>query len=70
MASTDRVAQWAQEHADTILSAVEADDQRGYCVGCGAEATGVEPDARRYECDVCDQPMVYGAEELMLYLPL
>ena len=25
-----------------------------------------EPDAREYQCDECKQPLVYGAEELML----
>jgi len=35
------------------------------CVECGAEHYGVEPDARGYECEECEQRGVYGAEELL-----
>ena len=38
----------------------------GFCLGCGAEADGVEPDARRYECEMCGENLVYGLEELMM----
>ena len=32
-----------------------------------SEPTGpVEPDARKYECDCCGEPKVYGAEELIM----
>lgn len=41
-------------------------DDVGFCLGCGAEAHGVEPDARGYECEACGEPRVYGAEELVL----
>lgn len=49
-----------------IIKAVEADDHLGFCIACGAEAHGVEPDARKYECESCGKPKVYGAEELLL----
>jgi hypothetical protein len=42
------------------------DDGTGLCTGCGQEAYGVEPDARRYECEYCGLPLVYGVEELLL----
>ena len=32
----------------------------------GAEAEGVEPDARKYKCQACGELQVYGAEELLL----
>ena len=32
------------------------------------EAEGVEPDARRYDCEICGEPGVYGAEELLLHM--
>ena len=48
---------------DSILAAV-ADDYIGICVRCGQE--GVEPDARKYECESCGANAVYGAEELLL----
>jgi hypothetical protein len=39
-------------------------------VKCGADAEGVEPDARKYECESCGEPGVYGAEELLMALVL
>jgi predicted RNA-binding Zn-ribbon protein involved in translation (DUF1610 family) len=41
-------------------------DNPGLCVTCGNEQAGVEPDARKYECEACGEPAVYGAEELLL----
>jgi hypothetical protein len=51
---------------DRILEAVQADDNLGFCLACGEEAYGVEPDARRYPCEACGAKQVYGAEELMI----
>lgn len=53
---------------DQVLEAAESGDDIGFCLACGAEAYGVEPDARKYECEECDAPKVYGAEELLLML--
>ena len=50
---------------DQILTAV-ADDYIGICIRCGNEQEGVEPDARRYECESCGMRSVYGAEELLM----
>jgi hypothetical protein len=56
--------------ADRIMAAVNAGrtslDDPGFCICCGADAFGVEPDARKYECESCGEPRVYGAEELLL----
>lgn len=41
-------------------------DNPGFCIACGAEADGVEPDARDYECEACGEEAVYGADELLL----
>ncbi len=38
----------------------------GFCLVCGTEADGVEPDARHYDCLECEQPQVYGAAEILL----
>ena len=54
--------------ADVICGAVELDDNLGFCVRCGAEHGGCEPDARKYECEECGAPTVYGAEELLFHL--
>jgi hypothetical protein len=57
---------------DRVIEAVERAsvtlDNSGFCVTCGAEAEGVEPDARRCECESCGEPGVYGAEELLMQL--
>jgi len=44
-------------------------DNPGFCISCGAEAEGVEPDAREYPCEACGEDAVFGAEELLLDLP-
>ena len=38
----------------------------GFCIECGDQAEGVEPDARRYRCESCGANAVYGAEELLI----
>ncbi len=38
----------------------------GFCVSCGADADGCEPDAREYECVECGEKAVYGAAELLM----
>ena len=53
---------------DKILEALEADAYLGFCLACGAAHEGVEPDARRYECDECGMRRVYGAEEVLLMM--
>jgi hypothetical protein len=63
-------------HADVTVDAIVAAagrrsttlDNPGFCIACGCEAEGVEPDAREYECEACGTDAVYGAEELLLYL--
>jgi hypothetical protein len=41
-------------------------DNPGFCVVCGEENEGCEPDARRYRCEFCHNMSVYGAEEILL----
>jgi len=43
-----------------------SDEHGGFCVECGEEAFGVEPDARKYVCESCEERGVYGIEELLL----
>ncbi len=38
----------------------------GFCLACGETVYNVEPDARRYVCESCSRPKVYGFEELLL----
>jgi len=51
---------------DRIIEATEMDENMGFCTACGADAFGVEPDARGYECEECGERKVFGAEELLL----
>lgn len=55
-----------------VMRACEAEmndcENPGFCLACGADADGCEPDARNYECDECEQPMVFGAAEVLMML--
>ena len=66
----DGIKAHASVTEERIVTAVEATrrslDNPGICICCGADAEGVEPDARKYECESCGEPGVYGAEELLL----
>ncbi len=58
--------------ADRLLAAVKAQTvdlvNPGFCIVCGADAEGVEPDARKYPCESCGNDTVYGAEEILLLI--
>lgn len=45
---------------------VDSDNSSGFCLACGEENDGIEPDARKYTCDCCNAAKVYGAETLIL----
>lgn len=47
-------------------AAIMRDDGTGFCLACGAEASGVEPDAGRVRCEDCGERKVYGAERVAL----
>ena len=51
---------------DRVIEAISSDEYMGFCVKCGEEAYGVEPDARKYKCEECGELAVYGAEELLI----
>lgn len=59
---TDDVIAEAVERGNTSL------DNPGFCLICGAEQDGCEPDARNYECEACGAEAVYGAEELLMVI--
>jgi hypothetical protein len=64
-------SQWHKDvTVEAIQEAVERSfsslDNPGFCLICGCEAEGCEPDARNYECESCGAPAVYGAEELLM----
>jgi len=41
-------------------------DDPGFCIMCGHEQGGCEPDARRIKCEACGAKHVYGSEELFM----
>jgi len=55
---------------ERIMNAYEGSltslDNPGFCMACGSEQDGVEPDARNYKCEECGEDSVYGAEDLVL----
>jgi DNA-directed RNA polymerase subunit RPC12/RpoP len=51
---------------DEVMEACEADDNIGFCIECGEEAYGIEPDARKYKCESCGALAVFGAEEILI----
>ena len=55
----ERIMAAAEDHMLSL-------DYIGFCIICGAESHGVEPDARRYACEACGERGVYGAEELAM----
>jgi Zn finger protein HypA/HybF involved in hydrogenase expression len=55
--------QWKPSLAWAMKSAERSE---GFCLACGEVADGVEPDARKYECECCGAAKVYGGEELAL----
>lgn len=39
----------------------------GFCIKCGTDQEGCEPDLERGECESCGEAAVYGAEQLLIY---
>ena len=57
--TTKRIARAVKAYYSTL-------ECPGFCIVCGKEAEACEPDARGYTCEYCEEPAVYGAEELYL----
>ena len=55
--------------ADAVERRMTTLDNPGFCIACGLECDGCEPDAREYECEACGSLTVYGADELLWELP-
>jgi hypothetical protein len=54
---------------DRVMSAVESQmfglANPGFCLACGADHDGCEPDAPGYECYECNEHAVEGAENVL-----
>lgn len=55
--------------AERVLTAAREQmfglENPGFCIFCGTEAEGCEPDARKYPCESCGERGVDGAQELL-----
>ena len=58
-----KVIRVSAERAEELMFGL---DNIGYCLACGAERDGCEPDARNYECESCGERQVFGAAELLM----
>ena len=56
----------AEEIDDAVHRSLASLDNPGFCIACGVQVEGVEPDARKYGCEACGEPGVYGAQELLI----
>ena len=54
------------ELMDALERSETGTDNPGFCLACGEEQEGCEPDARRYECEYCGEHKVYGAAEILM----
>lgn len=56
--------------AEAVMDACERRmttlDDPGFCIVCGNERGGCEPDARNYVCEACGAEQVFGSDELAL----
>ena len=62
---------WHKSLTDERISEASADcagslDNPGFCLICGTDASGVEPDAANYRCEQCGAEQVFGADALLL----
>ena len=53
---------------ETARRSMSSLDDPGFCLSCGHEQDGCEPDMRDGECESCGEMRVWGAEELMFWL--
>jgi hypothetical protein len=51
-----------------VLDAIQSGDDIGFCIECGEQHYGCEPDAQEYECEACMLTAVYGAEQLLFMI--
>jgi hypothetical protein len=58
----------AERVADAVERELVSLDNPGFCLACGAETDGCEPDAEQYACDTCGEAAVYGAAEILIVI--
>jgi hypothetical protein len=58
----------AERVSEAVYRRMTTLDNPGFCLDCGTEAHGCEPDARHYRCESCELRAVFGADEILLML--
>lgn len=53
------------EIIDRAIQMCHDDMNEGICLACHNDQPYCEPDAREYECEVCGENKVYGAQEIL-----
>ena len=57
---------------DRVLEAAQSQmfglENPGFCVACGEDAMGCQPDDCNYKCECCGERKVFGAQELMFMM--
>ena len=51
---------------DWLMYVTEGDNATGFCLACGDEVDGIEPDAEHDTCPHCYASKVFGAENLLI----
>lgn len=51
---------------EQVEEIILGDNNIGFCIKCGAERDGCEPDAQKYKCEECGAKAVYGAEQILV----
>jgi Zn finger protein HypA/HybF involved in hydrogenase expression len=52
---------------EEVEQVISSGSYEGWCINCGDWThDSCEPDARKYECPVCEKHTCYGAEELLI----
>ena len=51
---------------ELVMLAQTTVENPGICLACGEDADGCEPDAEKYECEVCGESTVMGAEQILI----
>ena len=58
----------ARLDVDAVVEAVAGDGTSGFCLECGYEQGGCEPDAQEYTCEACGEEKVFGAEIILMLI--
>lgn len=70
--TSKEIGDFAHKNFERIFDAANRQmfdlDNPGFCVRCGEEQEGHEPDARNHECECCGEMAVFGAAELAFYV--